>query len=426
MQLIYFSHSYREPDAGVVECFGTLMRDEGLTPSLDPPSDRLNSAKPERHLRSTDGMIAVLTSREKGVSPYILYEVSLCLRAQKPLLVFVEDVLPDDILPYRVLQRRFSRKGLLRQLRDHRHAIKIFKTYVGEDPPPSYQPDLRRRSCLLVGVPQLAPTTRAGVIKELELLQYTPEVLDEGGPEDFFDPAKQETISCADVAVCFLDATEVFGQLSIGALRAFLTPTILLTSDSGFQFHPSVPREYQPRIVEPTALRDLRKTIRTEIDIFEEEYVDLTDPKEVARYTELLIREASPVGQYSDDLRRVFVEELVMGDKYQAGQAGAMGPGAQASHMTFNQIWAATKDQIDLSSLAAELSQLREAMKADASEPEEDIAVGAIAQAENAANAGNGPTALEHLKNAGKWALDCATKIGTTVAAAAIKAAMGL
>ena len=64
MNLIYYAHSYREVDATVVKFFMGLMRDEGLTPSLDPPSDRLNSAKPERHLRATDGMIAVLTARE--------------------------------------------------------------------------------------------------------------------------------------------------------------------------------------------------------------------------------------------------------------------------------------------------------------------------------------------------------------------------
>ncbi len=44
MQLIYSSHSYRKPDASVVKFFGVLMRSEGLVPSLDPPSNRLNSA----------------------------------------------------------------------------------------------------------------------------------------------------------------------------------------------------------------------------------------------------------------------------------------------------------------------------------------------------------------------------------------------
>jgi hypothetical protein len=89
MNLVYYAHSYRKADIAVVEFFGELIRSENLIASLDPPSDRLNSAKPERHLRSTDGMLAVLTERDGGVSQYILYEISLCLRAKKPLLVFV-------------------------------------------------------------------------------------------------------------------------------------------------------------------------------------------------------------------------------------------------------------------------------------------------------------------------------------------------
>src|SRR5258708_32752791 len=115
MNIVYYAHSYRGPDASVVEFFSELMRSEGLVASLDPPSDRLNSAKPERHLRSTDGMVAVLTAREDGVSRYILDEMSLCLRATKPLLVFTEDILPAGFFRSRVLQRRFSRKLLLCQ-----------------------------------------------------------------------------------------------------------------------------------------------------------------------------------------------------------------------------------------------------------------------------------------------------------------------
>lgn len=72
MQLVYFSHSYRENDAGVVKFFGALLRSEGLIPALDPPSSRLNSAKPERQLQTSDGMVAVLTAREGGVSRYML------------------------------------------------------------------------------------------------------------------------------------------------------------------------------------------------------------------------------------------------------------------------------------------------------------------------------------------------------------------
>src|SRR5262245_20410174 len=109
-----------------------LLRNHGLTPSLDPPSDQLNSAKLERHLRSSDGLVAVLTWRDSDVySKYIFYEILLGVRAHKPVLVFVEDSLPDDIIPRWILQRRFSRRFYGRQVRELSTAVAEFKAYVG-------------------------------------------------------------------------------------------------------------------------------------------------------------------------------------------------------------------------------------------------------------------------------------------------------
>lgn len=81
---------------------------------------------------------------------------------------------------------------------------------------------------------------------------------------------------------------------------------------------------------------------------------------------------------------------------------------------------------IDLHTLAKELSQLRHAMKDNSSAPEHDIAVGEVAAAEKAAKAGESSTVVEHLRKAGSWSLDVANKIGVGVAIAAIKAALGL
>ena len=76
--------------------------------------------------------------------------------------------------------------------------------------------------------------------------------------------------------------------------------------------------------------------------------------------------------------------------------------------------------------LARELEQLRTVLKQKAETAEEDNVVGEIAAAEVAAKNGQGPTVLEHLFKAGTWALSAANTIGTTVAATAIKAALGL
>ena len=118
--------------------------------------------------------------------------------------------------------------------------------------------------------------------------------------------------------------------------------------------------------------------------------------------------------------------EQTMGDKYIAGQVGAQGPGAHAHDMTFNQLWSQSGQSIDLQALATELNTLRRYLRQEAVEPEHDVAIGAIANAEVAAKEGNGPKTLEWLGKAGKWTLDNAGKIGVEVATAALKIALGL
>ena len=119
------------------------------------------------------------------------------------------------------------------------------------------------------------------------------------------------------------------------------------------------------------------------------------------------------------------IGEANMGDTYKVGQAGAVGPNAHAHDMNFNQIWNQLQGSIDLQQLAGELSRLRQEMKKEAVEPEQDIAVSEVAKAEQSAKSGDGSKTLEHLKSAGRWALDVATKIGSSVAVEAIKNSMG-
>ena len=124
---------------------------------------------------------------------------------------------------------------------------------------------------------------------------------------------------------------------------------------------------------------------------------------------------------------RTIIKRIEMGDKYEIqGQAGAVGPGAHAHDIIFNQVWNQLSREIDIANLTEELTVLRKAMKKDAETLEHDTAVGEIAVAETAAKANDGPKALEHLKKAGKWAFGVAEKIGTTLAAEALKKALGL
>ena len=55
---------------------------------------------------------------------------------------------------------------------------------------------------------------------------------------------------------------------------------------------------------------------------------------------------------------------------------------------------------------------------------EQDKAIGAVAEAEEAAANGDGSAALQYLKGAGKWALGIAEKIGVAVLTEVLKKAM--
>lgn len=118
---------------------------------------------------------------------------------------------------------------------------------------------------------------------------------------------------------------------------------------------------------------------------------------------------------------------LHMGDNYEvSGQVGNIGSHGHVHDISFSQTWNQASNEIDLEQLASELSILRSKLKEEATEPEHDTAVGEIASAEVEAKKKNGPAVLEHLAKAGQWALKTATTIGVTVAAAAIKKALGL
>ncbi len=126
-------------------------------------------------------------------------------------------------------------------------------------------------------------------------------------------------------------------------------------------------------------------------------------------------------------VQQFFSKEISMGDQYNVtGQVGAIGPNAKAENNTFNQALQQAASNIDLSALALELASLRSTLRQQATEIEHDQAVACIGAAESAAKKQDGAGALEHLKSAGKWAFDVATKVGTAVAAKAMQTAMGL
>ena len=284
MHLVYYAHSYRKPDDELNEMFEELMVSEGMTPSIDPPSDRLNSAKPERHLRSTDGMVCVLPYREGGPSNYILYEIALAMRGRRPVLVFVEDVLPSNVIPSVLMGRRFSRRSFLRQIRDQRHALRIFKAYVGEEPPPSYQPSPAQRSCLIIGASCVTDAIRQRIYDQIVSLRYSP-VFAACGEHCLAVAAPQdEGVARASFAVAFTENLSPQEYYCLGAVRAAITPTIMLTSETSYPYDPGIPVEYQPRIVDIESADSICEVISKEVATYEEDYLDLKDQQKVERY----------------------------------------------------------------------------------------------------------------------------------------------
>lgn len=75
---------------------------------------------------------------------------------------------------------------------------------------------------------------------------------------------------------------------------------------------------------------------------------------------------------------------------------------------------------VDLGELVEELARLRGAMLADAEAPADYVAIGAIAEAEEAATSGDEERVRGSLARAGQKALDLARKIGVEIAVRAI------
>ena len=310
MQLIYYAHSYRPVDNPINEFFQELMVDEALTPSLDPQSDRLNSAKPERHLRATDAMVVVLPQRDPSPSEYIRWEVGLGLRARRPQLVFVEDTLADDLVPQGILQRRFSRRRLLREVRDHRSAMRILKSYIGVEPPPTYHPLSLRRRCAVIGASQLERESLDALTRHLEERKYSPVIIKSGSrlPDEM---AAEESIHRVAVCVALVENLTPAEIYLLGAARASLIPTITITQDADHSYSAVTPREYQPRYVHKGDTAALLGTIAREIEIFEEDYLELKEGWQVHRYRnyrDAVMKTPRAEGNYSHEERqRAFV-----------------------------------------------------------------------------------------------------------------------
>ncbi len=81
-------------------------------------------------------------------------------------------------------------------------------------------------------------------------------------------------------------------------------------------------------------------------------------------------------------------------------------------------------EQIDFDRAVSELNRLRKAMRDLDTEAEYVVATAEIQKAEQAAQQKDGEGLKSHLKEAGKWALDVATKIGVSLVSEMLKTAL--
>ncbi len=125
-----------------------------------------------------------------------------------------------------------------------------------------------------------------------------------------------------------------------------------------------------------------------------------------------------------DYITQIFITENYMRDVYKVGQAGAVGPGAQANNITFQNSSDTNESIIEMAKLAEELKKLREQMELLSNHSEHVEEIEKIKAAENAANDGDKSKALQTLQHIGTWVLNIAEDIGASLVIAAIKSTL--
>jgi hypothetical protein len=427
MHIVYWAHSYREDDAAINRHFGVLIeRAERMIVNFDPPSESVNESKLLQNLRSCDGMVAVLTWRATGPSPYILFEIGLALRARKPVVVFMDERLSGDVLPSRVMQQRFSPRTYFRQVREHLQGLRVLKTYMGDPPPTRYQPSPDQRGCGLIGCSGLDGASRALLLRLVAERGYRAVNLEKVENENplVFEPF--EHLAVLSLAIRCAEGRTPRSAYWAGATSAAAIPAITFTTNAGYRFSDRFPREFQPCIANTTGSMSLEEVVNREFDLFEQNFLNAQSADTIERYVRKQIEAGALAGNYEAGTRQEFIG-AIMGDQYNVyGQSGAVGANAHAHDITFNQVWNQLESRVDLGKLAEEHARLRVAMDRDAAAPGEKLAVGAVAAAEECARRKDGPKVVEYLKTAGRWALGVAEKIGVSVASEAIKGSLGM
>jgi hypothetical protein len=295
---------------------------------------------------------------------------------------------------------------------------------MGDQQLPRYRVSSRQRYCVLTGTDDISPEVNEGIVGLLFKRGYKIVDISSDNPPVPFPGSIHYDISDADLTISVVSSKSVASNYALGVVQSSLVPNILLATRE----HPltqAIPEEYQRRLISNDNVDSSLNIVDKQIELYEEDFVEIDTDGKAEKYADQLAGVSLAPGHYSSDIRTQIIQEVTMGDKYEAGKVGAQGPHAHAHDMTFNQIWNQAKDKIDLPILAKELQAIRHEMQFSAKEAEDFAEIGTVAAAEIEAQKGDGSKALSLLAKTGKWTLGVAEKIGVGVATAAIKTACG-
>ena len=355
--------------------------------------------------------------------------------AQLPPPIWMGAVTPDDRLPYSVDVSRMQQ--IAKNLEEVTAAV------VGS--PEITAPDLRVFLGFINKVVQVADQ----VFEDVYTILIDISLLRESELDTDRILQMQRSVALLVATSRYRDAEEICSRLhhlsehfhdtvgsvverAVGDTRAWYTVFELIDEHEGYLIravqhvshrfsglldHLTVARLPEVRAVAATQAREVHATIERMTSL-RNQILGLSGTTGLIKLVAVDDRKAA--------VKSLTIREVHVGDKYDVTGAGAVGPGAQAHDIVISQRWQAFATTQNLDELAHELARLRAELRARASEPAHDFAVAEVAAAEVAAQDDDGTKVRAHLAKAGKWALQVATSIGTTVAAKAIGASMGL
>jgi hypothetical protein len=223
-----------------------------------------------------------------------------------------------------------------------------------------------------------------------------------------------------DLPFVYNESHVIYNQhdISFGALK-HLESIGLISFDSPYGFN---------SINHPKTLRLVYYETQVEIEFSNDENNSLAHGKVILTQ---IGKELAPLcGSVKSDeyLHYILNEWQRMGYKtWVPEQINAMDSNNYAHDTVLRQTLKQGGDSFDFVVLASELAQLRKAItNVQDSSPQAAVAVGEVAKAEIAAGEKNESEVMRHLKAAGKYAMETATKMGTSVAAEVIKKSMGM